>query len=133
MNTKSRYAILGIIVLAILTGLALSHGFAWTFAAFGVDDLPLLSRELPLSRLLAFGLAAIAALVVIKSASIFTLATEVVDELSKVTWPSREETGNATVVVLVAVIVCSVYLGVFDAMWLWVTNWVLAVPGSGAG
>ena len=55
------------------------------------------------------------------------------DELARVTWPSREETGNATVVVIVTVLVCSVYLGVFDAFWMWVTNMILGIRGSTAG
>src|SRR5690348_12514363 len=107
MNNKSRYAILSIVVLGLLAGMSLSHAFGWIFAYAGVDDMPILTRELALSRVLGFGIAALSALVVIKTAWIFQLANEVVDELSKVTWPSREETGNATVVVLVAVVVCS--------------------------
>jgi preprotein translocase SecE subunit len=133
MSSKSRFTILGIIVLGLLVGLTLSHGFAWIWVWRGWDDMPILSRELPLSSVLGFGIALAAVLFVVKHGHTFQLANEVVDELTKVTWPSREETGNATVVVIVAVTVASLYLGLFDAVWLWITNWILAVPGSGAG
>ncbi len=48
---------------------------------------------------------------------LFNLASECVAELSKVAWPTRRETGMATIVVIVTVIVASVFLGIFDALW----------------
>ncbi|UJR81833.1 preprotein translocase subunit SecE [Sandaracinus amylolyticus] len=45
------------------------------------------------------------------------LAHEVVGELSKVTWPTRDETYYSTVVVIVTSIIAAVYTGVFDALW----------------
>ncbi len=130
MSSRQRYAIIGILALAVLVAVSLSHGLRWIWAEAGWDDMPVLSRELPLTSLIAYVSAAVAALVAVKHNHTFQLATEVVDELSKVTWPSREETGNATVVVIVTVLLSSVFLGIFDALWLWLTNLVLGVPGS---
>lgn len=45
------------------------------------------------------------------------LAHEVVGELSKVTWPSRDETYYSTLVVIVTSVIAAVYTGVFDALW----------------
>lgn len=45
------------------------------------------------------------------------LAHEVVGELSKVTWPTRDETYYSTVVVIVTSVIAAVYTGVFDAVW----------------
>ncbi len=45
------------------------------------------------------------------------LAHEVAAELSKVTWPSRQETWYSTVVVIVTSVIAAVYLGGFDALW----------------
>lgn len=45
------------------------------------------------------------------------LAREVVGELSKVTWPTRDETYYSTMVVIVTSIIAAVYTGVFDAVW----------------
>lgn len=50
------------------------------------------------------------------------LADEVVSELSKVTWPTRDEVWTSTIVVVVTSIVAAVYTGAFDAMWSAITN-----------
>jgi len=42
--------------------------------------------------------------------------TEVVSELRKVHWPTRQETVAATVVVIVVVLIVSLWLGTVDAM-----------------
>ena len=42
--------------------------------------------------------------------------TEVVSELRKVHWPTRQETVAATVVVLVVVAIVSLWLGLVDAV-----------------
>ena len=52
-----------------------------------------------------------------RNEELFNLASEVVAELSKVAWPTRRETGMATIVVIVTVIVASLFLGIFDALW----------------
>jgi preprotein translocase subunit SecE len=127
MANKQTYTVLGIVVLAGLAAVALTHGFAWIFIQAAWDDMPLVGREVPVTTVLGYGLAALGAVFAIKHPRTFTLANEVVEELSKVTWPTREETSNATVVVIVTVVVCSVYLGVFDAVWLWVTSWMLGI------
>jgi preprotein translocase subunit SecE len=41
---------------------------------------------------------------------------EVKVELSKVTWPSREELIQSTIVVLIAVAIAGVYIAIFDAL-----------------
>lgn len=54
-------------------------------------------------------------------------ATEVVTELSKVTWPTREETWYSTLVVLTASFIAAVYTGMFDAIWSAITDLVYRV------
>lgn len=41
-------------------------------------------------------------------------ALGIIDELRKVVWPSRQETGNLTVVVLVVAIAMGIFLGAID-------------------
>ena len=36
------------------------------------------------------------------------------DELSRVTWPQREETTNSTIVVVIAVLISAAFIGLFD-------------------
>jgi preprotein translocase SecE subunit len=130
MGPRSRYVVVSILVLAVFLGVSLSHAFGWVWAQVGWDDMPIVARELTLTHVLGYALALGSAVFVMKHGPTFQLANEVVDELSKVTWPTREETGNATVVVIVTVILCSAYLGVFDAVWLSLTNWILGVHPS---
>src|SRR5438105_3957090 len=52
-----------------------------------------------------------------RSEELFSLASECVTELSKVTWPTRKETMAATLVVIVTVFISSIFLGVFDGIW----------------
>lgn len=42
---------------------------------------------------------------------------EVVNELSKVTWPSQEESFKASIAVLIAVTIAGFMLGVIDKIW----------------
>ena len=52
------------------------------------------------------------------------LAEEVAAEMSKVTWPSRNEVTNGTVVVIVTTIVSTVFFALMDKFWGFVTNLV---------
>ena len=90
-------------------------------------------RQLPLTSVIAYAIAAALAFATLRHPDANTLALEVVDELSKVVWPTREETGHATMVVVVAVLISSAFLGAFDAVWLWMTDWILGIeklPGG---
>ena len=111
-----------------VVALALAQGLEWLWvwagwnnpATFGI-------RQLPLTDLLAALVAVVAGTICIKHEPTHQLAGEVVTELSRVTWPTREETGSATVVVVITVFVCSAFLGAFDAVWLWLTDWILGI------
>lgn len=128
MMSRQRYVVIGAIAMAVVAAMALSHALQWSWVQLGWDDVPLLGlRELTYTTLIAYGAGALAVLVVIKHQPTYTLANEVVDELAKVTWPTREETGNATVVVIVTVLISSAYLGAFDAVWLALTDWILGI------
>jgi preprotein translocase subunit SecE len=49
-------------------------------------------------------------------------ATEVAEELSKVTWPSRKEVVNSTTVVLVYTLFATVFFALMDQFWKYVTD-----------
>jgi preprotein translocase subunit SecE len=51
-------------------------------------------------------------------------ADEVAIELSRVTWPTREQVTNGTIVVLVASAVATVYVSLLDRLWGFVTTLV---------
>jgi preprotein translocase subunit SecE len=52
------------------------------------------------------------------------LTEQVAAEMSKVTWPSRTEVTNGTVVVIVTTIVSTVFFALMDKFWGFVTNLV---------
>lgn len=56
------------------------------------------------------------------NARIRRLSQEVLDELAAVSWPSRQETYSATVVVMLTSIVSSVLIFLLDRFWSWFTD-----------
>ncbi len=53
-----------------------------------------------------------------------TLVEEVASELSKVTWPSRQDVINSTFVVIVTTLVATAFFALMDRFWGFVTNLV---------
>jgi preprotein translocase subunit SecE len=53
--------------------------------------------------------------------SVRTWSDDVAAELSKVVWPSRETVTNGTIVVVVASALATVYVGLLDRLWAFVT------------
>ena len=51
---------------------------------------------------------------------------EVLAEFRKVTWPSRQELANSTVVVIVVTVVLALFLGAVDIVLARVVEWVLS-------
>jgi preprotein translocase subunit SecE len=52
------------------------------------------------------------------------LADEVATEMSKVTWPSRTEVSNGTIVVIITTVLATVFFALMDKFWGFVTNLV---------
>lgn len=87
----------------------------WVWSYFGKPKQLLLYS-------VSFVVATVVSYLAWSSEEIFGLASECVTELSKVAWPTRQETTAATLVVIVTVIIASVFLGVFDALWAALTG-----------
>lgn len=116
MEKKWTYLLfaLGGLVLAYL--LLKIGDWAWSYYGTKSNDLVL--------GVVAFGIGGTVAVLALRNERLFTLATEVTAELKKVTWPTRQETISATIVVVVTVIVASVFLGLFDALWSFLTRYI---------
>jgi preprotein translocase SecE subunit len=56
---------------------------------------------------------------------IFTFLGHVVDELRRVQWPDRRQTGQGTAVTLGFVVVAGGFLGLMDAIWKPVVDWLI--------
>ena len=124
MSTQ-RILLLAYIVLGTLVGLALQHLFggpvsnihALNFLSgtvFGVD--------LFWGGAVGFVLAGALAVFCWFDPRVKVPATQVVEELQRVTWPSFAETKSSTIAVLVTSIICALLLGMFDYGWGAVTK-----------
>jgi preprotein translocase subunit SecE len=72
-------------------------------------------------------LAAVIAWRLYKYDKINQLANDVVTELTKVAWPTRQEVSTSTVVVIITSIVAAGILGTFDAIWSAITDLIYRV------
>lgn len=97
----------------------------WSLLADTVDVVPE-----PNATIIAVAsglIALVAAVLTYRSKRIHTFVVEVCVELSKVTWPTRKETWSQTVVVIIVSIIAAVILGVFDAVWSQITDFIYNV------
>lgn len=119
MSTQ-RLLLLSHLVLGLLVALVFEHTLQ---SLSGISALGFLSRSLAgvegwtWSTLLGFALAIGVGLWVWKNARIHQLATEVVEEMQRVSWPTLAETRAATVAVIIATLVAAAMLGLFDYGW----------------
>jgi preprotein translocase subunit SecE len=75
----------------------------------------------------AIAAAAVTTVVLSKQPVIRSTVHDIVDELSKVSWPSRQETSSSTVIVVVTSVVAAIMLFLFDSVWSAVTDLVYKV------
>ena len=134
MPAKQRFVLLGLLGLTAIMALVFGHGLAFAMAQWGVVDAPQFGlAELPTSKILGTALALVGTLTLYRVPTSRTWLGEVTDELARVNWPSREETSHATVVVVVCVLVSALFLGLFDATWLWISSTIMGVSGPQGG
>jgi preprotein translocase SecE subunit len=57
-----------------------------------------------------------------KNERVHSLVTDVVTELAKVTWPTRQETYISTIVVIVTSLIAAAVVGAFDFVWSFFTD-----------
>lgn len=118
------YLAAGIAVAFVLTKMI---DFAWYkagmwkpeyFATLGVE--PKDEIIVPLAAIIAIALA----VRYWRDLKVRTMAEEVAEELTKVTWPTRDEVINSTTTVIITTIFATVFFALMDQFWLWVTKHV---------
>lgn len=106
----------GFIVGAVAVAYLMGHVIELVWSQFDEPE-PLLTQ------LGAVATGVIAAVVCYRHPKLRPLADEVAEELvNKVTWPTRDETKAATVVVIVTSLVAAGILGLMDFFWSWMTD-----------
>ena len=111
----NRYLYFGWAAAALIVAVVFNQVAEFVWGFFGrVNDWVLLAA----SAIVGTG----AAMYAYRHPVVSPLSKEIVSELGKVTWPTRKETYYATLVVIVTSIICAIILGVFDAMWSYLTD-----------
>jgi preprotein translocase subunit SecE len=98
----------------------------WPAAVRAVPQLVIYAEdERPTFTMLVGAAVGILAIVITtRKAHVRRWADEVATELYKVHWPEREIVTNGTIVVLVAGLFATVYIGLLDRVWAFLTNLV---------
>lgn len=122
-NQYQKWVNLSYFALAVLVGYIL---FALTNKVVGAYDLETRVRNLEvIVRVGSMAVAGITFLVLYRNAKANQFMNEVMMELSRVTWPSQKDTGSATAIVIIMVLVSGVVLGLLDYAWIRVIQWAL--------
>ena len=80
-------------------------------------DIQLIGQEFVLSDLLGILTGVVGAAALKRHEKVNTLAHEIANELSKVTWPTWPETRSSTVVVIIVTLICALGFAFFDFIW----------------
>lgn len=112
-----------------VTFLGLAACVAVTIRAAAIDVLLMMGQAdtlvggvMSLSALIALGSGFVTFFGLLKTGSAVRFTDQVISELTKVTWPDREETTNSSLVVIVASLIFAGSLALFDYVWAQVTE-----------
>lgn len=119
--SNQRFITLFFLAAAVVLALTTRSAVMEILPAFSVPDYSILNL-LSLSSLSAILCGIIGFVALLRNAKAVTFVDEVVTELRKVYWPSREETMNNTTVVIATVFVLSSTLAIYDFFWAKVTS-----------
>jgi preprotein translocase subunit SecE len=111
-----RYVLLAFIVGAILLGLTVQAGSTSIFEQFAIADQRVLGVA-NVSTLLSLATSVVAFAIVMRTQRAVTYVDEVVDELTKVTWPTREETIRAATTVVFTTLFVATVITAYDFIW----------------
>jgi preprotein translocase subunit SecE len=120
MNNQ-RYIVFAFLALAAVLGAAL-HGLAVPMVArFEMSDPDILGvlNGTSLAGIL-FGITVF--IVLMRLPKVITFTDEVITELRKVVWPTRDETVRNATIVIGTVAVLSLILGTYDYVWAQITK-----------
>jgi len=122
MNLQ-RFVNIGYVLAGLLAWVLSGQVFSVVMDLFSREfDKPLIGTGFSRSDLLGLVCGLAVGIALKMNAAVNTWALEVANELKKVTWPSWEETKMSTVVVIITSIIVAIILGLFDALWAFVSH-----------
>lgn len=124
-----RYVILVFSVGALLAGLFVYEAVGSVLLMAALPDDVWLGGLVSTTTLAAVLAGVVSFFVMIRNQRAVQFTGEVVAELAKVTWPTREETVRASTTVVLAAIGIALLMGVFDLFWKTVADLVLYTEG----
>ncbi len=111
-----RYVLLSYVVAAALMGWAIQAACVSGFAQFAIPDNRVFGL-LNTTTVVAYVSGGISFIALLRNVKVTQFTDEVIDELSKVTWPTREETMRASTTVVLTTFFTAAVLAAYDAVW----------------
>jgi preprotein translocase SecE subunit len=126
--SRQRYVLLSFFLLAVVVGFTVDAAATSAFAQFGLPDNRLVG-VLSTSSALALTASLVTLVGLVRSRTAITFWGEVVGELLRVTWPSRDESVKAATTVVATTLFASAVLAVYDFIWFNLAKLVLLTGG----
>jgi preprotein translocase SecE subunit len=126
--SRQRYVLLSFFLLALVVGFSLDAALSSAFAQFGFAD-NRIGGVLSTTSALAVTGAGLTLVILLRNKAAMTFWTEVVGEMLRVTWPSREESVKAATTVVGTTLFAATVLAVYDYLWFNLAKLVLLTGG----
>ncbi|MCA9298556.1 MAG: preprotein translocase subunit SecE [Phycisphaerales bacterium] len=114
---------------AVLTGMVVQSAVVSALAQATMPDARILGGILSESTAAALVAGGATFFLLLRNHQAVRFTDEVIGELAKVTWPTREEAVQATSTVIVTTVLIAVLLGVYDIVWKNLADLVLFTEG----
>ena len=107
---------LSFVAFAVLVWASVGAALNSAFTQFGLHDAVLFGL-VSTTGVISVAVGLLSFFMLIRNEEALRFTDEVVRELSRVTWPSKEETTRSTMVVIVTAIFVAGVLGIYDLVW----------------
>ena len=119
-----RFVVLVHAMVAILLGVSAKAGISSALIEFGVSDTAI-GGVVTASGIAALLLAIVEFVVVMRTVSVLTFTDEVLAEIMRVTWPTRDESFRAASTVIMTVSIMAMVISCYDLLWKQLANLIL--------
>lgn len=123
-----RYVLLSFVVLGTLSGWAVNSALVSAIAQFGYSD-SRIGGVLLVSTAVSAVVGLLTFIVLSRTSRSVKFADEVISELARVTWPSRDETVRAASTVVSTALFAAALIAVYDFMWKNLAQFFLFTEG----